>query len=127
MSFDIFLQAFKGGEAGTADTAAITNVLDPYVSERNGDDEYVRLVTEDGGAACYGYGTDGLMVNHAGGHQIWDLLVQVAQAAGLVIMPVGCPVAVTDPSQIADVPPGHFDKFVVVGTGADLLRSIKEA
>jgi hypothetical protein len=127
MSFDIFLQAFKGGEAGTADPSVITNILDPYVSQRNGDDEYVRLVTEDGEAACYGYGTEGLMVNYASGEHIWDLLVQVAKAAGLVIMPVGCPVSVTDPSQIADVPPGFFDKFVVVSTGADLVRSIKEA
>jgi hypothetical protein len=46
--------------------------------------------TPDGDAEVYRLGGDGLMITHASGEFIWQVMVDVAVAGGYVIMPVGC-------------------------------------
>jgi hypothetical protein len=123
MSFDVFLQAFRDGGTGAADPAVIEEELAAYIAVRDGD--FARLVTRDGDAECYGLGLGSLMVTHAGGEAIWDLVVEVARAAGLVILPVGCPACVIDPRDRRHLPLELQGKVVTVQSGADLLAVIR--
>ena len=124
MSFDVFLQGFAGGESTPGKPDAVLQVLAPYFAEapRAG---YVRVQLADGEADVYGVGRSHLMVNHASGEQIWDLVVAVAAAAGWVIMPVGCPVCVVADEQAADLPEELRADVTVVRTGTELLRVIE--
>ncbi|MCW5718926.1 MAG: hypothetical protein KIS68_13945 [Bauldia sp.] len=99
MSFDVFVQTFENGGAGVADAEVIRALLAPYVRGN----ETRRLYTTDGTAELFGWDrlSSGFMVNHAGGREIWDVLVRVAKAARPTIMPIGCPVAVTSSDDIA--------------------------
>lgn len=62
-----------------ADESAIENVLVPYTHARQG--ASARLVTHDGEADCHGLGEGSLMINHASGEAIWNLVVEVAGTA----------------------------------------------
>jgi hypothetical protein len=126
MSFDVFLQGFAGGMAAPGRPDAVTQVLGPYFAEPPRDG-YVRVQLADGEADVYGVGRSSLMVNHAAGEQIWDLVVAVALAAGWVIMPVGCPVCVVADEQAADLPGELRADVTVVRTGAELLQVIGHA
>jgi hypothetical protein len=99
-------------------------VLAPYFTDAP-DDGFVRVQLADGEADVYGVGRSSLMVNHAAGEQIWDLLVTVAVAAGWVIMPVGCPVCVVADEHAADLPDELRADVVVVRSGAELLQVIR--
>jgi hypothetical protein len=81
VSFDVFLQGFAGGKAATGRPEAAVQVLLPYMVGTP-DNGYVRVQLPDGEADFYGVGNSSLMVNHAAGGQIWDLVVAVATAAG---------------------------------------------
>ncbi len=126
MSFDVFLQSFSKGKASDANANAARKVLEPHVVESDGG--WARIETADGEADLYGYDTlnRGLMVNHAAGSDIWDLLVEVASAGGMVIMPVGCRTCVTDQVAVDDLPSDLATSAVVVASGTDLLRVIQE-
>ena len=75
----------------------------------------------------YGYDDleSGFMINHAAGDAIWDLIVALASAGPLAIMPVDCPTCVTDSSMLADLPPEFARATVVVSSGSDLLQVIR--
>ena len=66
----------------------------------------------------------GLMVNHAAGEQIWNLVVAIAVAAAWVIMPIGCPVCVIDADQSDELPDELRRNVTVIHTGAQLLQVI---
>ena len=103
VSFDIFLQRFRHGEPAAADSSAVLDTLKPYAAH---DDKM--LVTADGDAAIYGLDDPGaghLMINHAGGRVIWDVIYELALAAGFVIMPVGCGTLVPGAKLIPHLPP----------------------
>jgi hypothetical protein len=124
MSFDVFLQGFAGGKAAPGRPDAATEVLAPYFADAPRDG-YVRVQLVDGEADVYGLGRSSLMVNHASGEQIWDLILTVAAAAGWVIMPVGCPVCVVADEQAADLPDELRGGVIVVRTGTELLQVIQ--
>jgi hypothetical protein len=99
-------------------------VLDPVTIQRKGG--FARIETADGGADIYGLDTThGLMVNHASGAAIWDLLVDVARAGHLTIMPMGCATCIVDEAARADLPEGFPGPVQVIQTGAALLRVIE--
>ncbi len=98
----VFLQAFRDGNAAEMDTERVEAVLAAYVQDRDG--SFVRLATEDGEADCYGLGEGPLMVNHASGERIWDVLVEAARAANLAVMPVDAPGCVTDEAMVGHLP-----------------------
>jgi hypothetical protein len=126
VSFDIFLQSFKDGDAAPGDPEAAWRVLAPYLAGAL-TGGYARVRTPDGEAAVYGAGRDALMINHASGQIIWQIMVDVARAADWVIMPVGCPVCVLREEMINDLPAELQDDAVVVGSGAEVLDVVPQA
>jgi hypothetical protein len=126
VSFDVFLQRFYGGDAADGDGQAILNLLEPLMTERSSG--FARVVTDDGGADIYGldHPERGVMINHAEGRRIWDLIVELARAGGMVVMPVGCPACGIDPDASSHLPAGA-PSFELIGSGADLLRVIETA
>jgi hypothetical protein len=123
VSFEIFLQGFSGGQMATGHPDEALRVLAPYIVEPpiHG---YVELQTMDGGADVYGVGGDSLMVNHASGEHIWDLLVAAAAAADWVVMPVGCPTCVTSEEQVNHLPEELRHAIAVVSSGEGLLLDL---
>jgi hypothetical protein len=123
MSFDIFLESFKDGEAGLGNPDAARQALEPYLAGAP-DEGYALVRTADGEADVYGAGSDHLMFNHAGGDVVWPVMVDVAKAADWVIMPVGCPVCVMRADMISELPVELRDNAVVINSGADLQDAI---
>ena len=51
-----------------------------------------RIVTDDGEAEVYGSDPSrGFMFTHASGRRVWDVIYNLARAAGFVVIPVGTP------------------------------------
>lgn len=124
MSFDIFLQRFESGEAALADGDAIMSLLNPLIADRSG--SWARIVTPDGEADVYGVDdpAKGLMVNHASGRAIWDVLFELSLRGGLAVMPVGRPSAVADPTLRGELPEGALPAEIV-GSGADIFHLVE--
>lgn len=124
MSFDIFIQRFVRGDAAEVDVMGVREALREFVSEEL-DDDTRSITTADGGADIYGLGSpDGLMINHAAGEVIWDAIVAIAGAADLSIIPVGCPVCVTRPELLDELPSELRGDTRVVSSGLELRRAI---
>ena len=124
VSFDVFLQGFANGAASPGCPGAAIEVLSPFLASKP-HERLALLRTGDGEADVYGLGGEALMVNHASGREIWDVLVAVAKAANWAIMPVGCPVCVTTADAINDLPEELRVGVVVVTTGRELLNAIQ--
>ena len=102
MSFDIVLQRFMHGEPAAADSVAVLGALEPYAAH-----DQTMLLAADGDAAIYGLDDPSaghLMINHAGGLDIWDVIYELARVAGFVIMPIGCGTLVPDAELIPHLP-----------------------
>ncbi len=127
MSFDVFLQAFRDGDAATADGAAAFAILEPRIADRG--DAWARIRTADGGADLYGIDdpSTSLMVNHADGDQIWEVVYDLAFAGGYAVMPVGCPTCVTNDEVRRHLPRGIAESAIVVGAGAEIQTAIESA
>jgi hypothetical protein len=128
VSFDIFLQGFVGGGGAPGDRAAAIAIVTPLLADPVSDG-FGRIVTADGEADIYGLGDNdqGLMINHANGRQIWQLIVDVARAAGYAVLPVGCPVCVVDEVMIAHLPDELRQDAVLVHDGGDLECAVVNA
>ena len=128
MSFDIFLQAFEGGKVATRDGQAVTRLLLEAADRHEPASGFAHVVHGDGEADVYGVPAggaplDGLMFNHVSGGG-FDLLVDVARAADLVVMPVGCPVCVVDDRQRDHLPPEVAAEDVELVTSGRALRAV---
>jgi len=121
VSFDIFLQGFRDGAGTPGDQAAAIAIITPLLAGPISGG-YGRIVTADGEADLYGLGDsdEGLMVNRASGHQIWQVIVDIARAAGYVVLPVGCPACVVDEVAIGHLPDELREAAVLVHDGGDL-------
>ncbi|HYB36936.1 MAG TPA: hypothetical protein VEF72_15090 [Mycobacterium sp.] len=129
MSFDVFVQGFQNGDWAEGDGVAVRAVLAPHLVGRQA------LVFSDGSAEFYArkdqetgdidFGA-GFMVTNVGGRVAWDVIVAAARAGRFAIMPVGCPVAITDAAMADDLPPDLVADvgMVVVSSGAELLQAI---
>jgi hypothetical protein len=126
VSFDVLFQRFKDGEAEPGGGEAMRRVLESFITSEDRDHHFARIELDDGGADVYLDGDD-MMANHVAGQRIWDLLVEGALQAGWVIMPVGCPVCITDEAQRRHLPEGLTEEVKVVLNGDDLLTVIKSA
>jgi hypothetical protein len=125
VSFDIFLQAFSDGDATSADGDAAPRMLDGWLEDRDG--SYARIVTGDGGANVFGVDDfgDGLMINHASGRAVWDVMFDLAHAGGYAVMPIGCPACVISSLHVVGLPDGLREDAVVIESGEDLLRVVE--
>lgn len=125
MSFDIFLQRFMHGQPAAADPVAVLETMKPYAAH-----DHTMLMTADGDAAIYGLDDPGaghLMINHAGGLVIWDVIYELARAGDLVIMPVGCGTLVPCAELISHLPPDLPEPILRVFSGKDVLAAIARA
>ncbi|MBB2925526.1 hypothetical protein [Cellulomonas cellasea] len=129
MSFDVFVQRFFRGDAADVDEHAVREWLRPYVVEVDADSSFARLAVGDGEADLYGWSTlsRGFMVNHVSGTDPWRLLVDIAGAANLTVLPVGCPAAVTDATALEHLPGELRASAVILTTRDALLHLITEA
>ena len=127
MSFDIFFQAFADGDGSVGNGDAAAAVLRPVTTVRDG--SFARIVTSDGGADMFGVDAldQGVMINHASGLVVWDVMYELARVGGYAIMPVGCPTCVTSEDGLCDLPEGLGDDAKVISSGADLLSVIRSA
>jgi hypothetical protein len=124
MGFDVFVQGFHDGDARTeADADVVEAVLAPYVVGR--DEQLIRVRVGDDEGEIYGASDldGGFMVTHAG-PAVFDVVVEVAKAADLVILPVGCPTVIVDEAQRAHLPEDLTENVVLVTSGEDLRRVI---
>ncbi len=105
VAFDVFIQRFRDrdGEPGGGDH--MRQVLEPFIVREEPERSFMVVEAGDGSADVY-LGDDGMMANHIGGVELWDLFVEGARAAGWVIIPVGCPTCITDEAQRAHLPSG---------------------
>lgn len=128
MSFDIFLQGFRDGDGTPGDRAAAIAIITPLLAGPVSDG-FGRIVTKDGEADIYDLADadEGLMVNHASGRQIWQVIVDVARAARYVVLPVGCPACVVDEAVIGHLPVELREDTVLVHDGGDLERVVLTA
>jgi hypothetical protein len=88
-----------------------------------------RIGTADGEADVYGFdslATD-LMINHASGRAIWDVMFELARLGGYAVMPVGCGTCVTEATDPSDLPAEVPEPIVVVRSGQDLLKVVEDA
>lgn len=124
MSYDVYFQDFKGGDAALGGGDAVRTLLKPHVARSEPEHSFVRIDVEDGGADVY-LSDDHMMVNHAGGTATWDLLVRAAAVANWTVLLPDAPPAITDETQRAELPAELAEEAIVVATGTDLLRIIE--
>jgi hypothetical protein len=127
VSFDIFVQGFKNGEAAPGDGEAVMALLDPLIAQR--DKGWARIEPEDGAAEVFGVDepSSGLMFSHVEGRRAWDLIFEVARAAGFVVMPVGCGTLLPDEARRDDLPERVPQPVSLIGSGADLRAAVTGA
>jgi hypothetical protein len=126
MSFDIFLQSFAGGQAADGDPDAAFGALEPYLA-RSPTGGFAHLVTPDGEADVFGIGQAGLMINHASGEFIWQVMLDAALAGHYAIMPVGCPACIVREDMRDDLPDSLQATAVVVRSGTDVMNVVINA
>jgi len=123
VSIDVFFQGFIAGGSSERGGQQMRDVLAPHATSRNGSAWRIRF--GDGEADIY-LSDDGMLANHISGQDPWDLLVQGAQAANWVILPLDCPVCLTQPGQREELPDElGAETVVVVESGADLRAVIE--
>lgn len=127
MSFDILFQRFDGGSSADSDDAAVDHLLRPLLGKR--DAGYAKIHTADGSADVYGIDepASGLMINHASGRHVWDVMFDLARAGRYVVMPTGCGTCITDAAEATNLPPGVPAPIVIVRSGGDLLQAVERA
>ena len=124
VSFDVFLQAFERGDAAERHGDEVRRLLLAR-SESEPADGIVRLATRHGGADVHGIPDEGepltgLMFNHFT-RDAYATIVEVAQLADLVVMPIGCRICVVRDSQREHLPENLTeDPVELVQTGEDL-------
>lgn len=127
VSFDIFFQRFKNGDLAEGDRAAVESLRAPLVERR--DDAWARIRTIDGEADLYGVDSLGshLLINHASGRAIWDVMFELARIGVFAVMPVGCGTYITDSTDRSDLPSEAPEPITVVHSGQDLLDVVESA
>jgi hypothetical protein len=126
VSFDMFFQRFRHGDAGPGGGEAMRQILQPYIVREEPEHHFALVECGDGSADVY-VEVDNMLANHISGEQPWRLFVEGAQAADWVIMPAGCPTCITDEGQRDHLPEGLDDEVALVRTGDELLRVIRSS
>ena len=124
MSFDVHLLAFDHGDAGSREADGVRDLLLRHAKETG--ELHVLVRYGDGEADVHGLPAHGepltsLMFNHVSGEDPWELIVQVARAADLVIVPAGCPACLVSERQRP-----HLPEEVAGATGATVVRDGRE-
>ena len=123
VSFDVYFQRFIHGDAAPGGGERMRQILEPFIVRQEPEHHFALVKFGDGTADVY-LDDDDMMANRVSGEQPWDLLVEGAQAADWVIMPVGCATCITAEAQRSHLPPGLDEDVALVATGKDLLRVV---
>lgn len=131
VSFDIHLQRV----AEEADDREVWTLLEQAWDAPPDQYGYSRVRRGIGEADLYaaqpGESLDSLMFSRpAGGTEIFDLIVDVARAGRMVIMPAGCPPCVTDDGGLRTFPDDIAEALghpVVVTDGSELLELVENS
>lgn len=123
MSFDIFVQGFRDGASREADADALRAALAPYLvrTELGWNLRAGRSTAEIHGVEHL---PTGFMITHVDGDELYDVIVHVAAACDLVIVPVGVAAAITREQQRDHLPEVLRGAAVLVTSGADLRAVI---
>jgi hypothetical protein len=132
VSFDIYVRAFAGGDAADRDGLPVRRMLLEASGFRVAADGSLNVPSEAGTAEVFGLPIAGrpfagLMFTHVSG-TAFDLIVAVARAADMVILPVGCPACIVFDHQRPHLPEdiaGHGVELVE--TGDELVSVIRGA
>jgi hypothetical protein len=129
VSYDIYLMRFEAGEAAEIDAPEFWELLAGAWENPPDEHGFVRVVRGDGGADVYagqvGEPQDSVMINHFGGDEIMDLIVELARQADAVIIGPDLPPLLTRADQREQLPPdmGLGDP-VVIESGRGLIQTI---
>jgi hypothetical protein len=132
VSFDIFVRGFDGGDVADRDGLPVRRMLLEASGFRVAPDGSLSLAGAGGTAEVYslpvvGRPFAGLMFTHVSG-TAFDLIVAVARAADMVILPVGCPACVVFEHQRSHLPEDIAGQGVeLVETGDELVSVIRGA
>lgn len=129
MSFDILLVRLSE----QADDGAVWGLLEASWDAPPDEHTYARVRRGIGEAELYaeplGEPLRSLMFSRPkGGHEIFDLIVEVARAGRMAIMPVGCPPCVATNEDLENVPDDMAQALgrpIVVTGGRQLLDVIE--
>ena len=124
VSFDIFLQRFKAGDGVDGGAEEALDILRPYLVDTP-HEGFASVRTIDGEAEVYGLDTGSLMITEVSGEAIWQLIVDMAEAADYAILAFGRPVCLVDASLKEQLPELLSDPVVVVASGRDLLDVVQ--
>jgi hypothetical protein len=141
MSFDIFLQCFRKGEAEPVPREMFNAIFGPHDTHPQScesDPGYMVVEYPDGsGASIYtSYGDDdparagGFMFNHCGGESFWRDLYELAdRSKSIIFWPSKQMTYVyTDEAAVKDVPEGAFDGGgSLVKSGFDIVAAIEKS
>jgi hypothetical protein len=137
MSFDIFAQAFRDGDAGTAEADAARAILSEIPHKRDSKFDSYDIEFADGShLEMYAGGLDrrkpftGAMFALRGvSDAIGDFIFRFTHAAGCVLFPAMEPACVllTDDDQSQHLPSDIRDKFqiITISSGAELLAALE--
>lgn len=120
MSFDIFVQCFRDGEAVTFKRAIFDEIFDRFAVTREA--KFMRVEFPDGGGADIyvdeGDALDSVMFNHCGGDAFFDALYQLAdRVKGIIYWADEAPCsAITDAAVLE-----HLPEDLVEGVGPPAL------
>ena len=137
MSFDVFAQAFRDGDAATGNAVAARAVLSEV--RYNHDSQFDSFVVEfaDGShLEMYAGGLHGnepfngaMFALRGISDAIGDFMFRFSRAAGCVLLPAMEPpcVLLTDESQSQHLPSGMSDDFqvITISSGAELLAALE--
>ena len=132
VSYDIFLSRFEAGEPAPIDSPAFWELLASAWENPPDEHGFIRLIRGDGAADLYagrpGELPESVMVNHFGGEQMMELLVELARVGDAVIIGPELPPLLTRPEQRGGLPPDmDLGEPRLIGSGQDLSDAIAAA
>jgi hypothetical protein len=131
MSYDLFLMRFDAGAPAQIDSPEFWELLARAWQKPPDDHGFVRLVRGDGEADVYagrlGEALESVMVNHFGGDEIMDLIVELARQADAVIIGPDLPPLLTRTEQRDQLPPDmDLGEPVLIASGHELSQTIAQ-
>jgi hypothetical protein len=129
MSFDMFVQRFRDGDAAPMSSAAF-EVLRPYIDRAEAERDFWHLRAPDDGeadifAAVAAGAMEGLMISRFSAGAVLDLLVEFVCQADAVLLPPGCPALLTAEAQRRHLPDELRPGAVVVRNGGDVEHALR--
>ncbi|MFD9379779.1 hypothetical protein ACFWBH_30415 [Streptomyces sp. NPDC059999] len=126
MSYSIFVQRFTQGQSAPLNEGLAREILRPYLVADQGEPLLIRA--EDGGEAeVYGDST-GLMFDRPNWGKIFDIVADLAEQLGAVVVMPGSPTLMRSEADREDLPAELRDEATVLEwTGSAIQSVLKEA